>query len=206
MRHRRRLSTQTIRQKNYPAPYQTFEKKSKNILGRFFTIITILIIVFASGYLFLDKVWPILSGNQLTDQAAGESITNEFNSSPLPVNDPMKSETYPPVKKRIQVEVLNGCGESGIAKRIAERLKLLNYDVVNMGNYLEKGRENFNVPNTRVIDQINSSDNYQQARELAGVLGVDTKHIESFENPNPIADLTIVIGKDFEQLRLYKAE
>jgi hypothetical protein len=206
LRHRRRLSTQTIRRKNYPASFQPIEKKSKSFLGRFFTIITILIIVVALGYTFMEKIWPILPLSQHSDQAAGESMTNEYASTPLPVNDHVERETYPPVQKRIQVEVLNGCGESGIAKRIADRLKLLNYDVVNSGNYLEKGKENFNVPNTRIIDQIKSRDNYEQAKELAGVMGVDTKHIESFENPSPIADLTIVIGKDFEQLSIFKAE
>jgi len=154
----------------------------------------------------MEKIWPILPLSQRTEQSGGENISADYASTPLPTDDRVERAKYPPVQKRIQVEVLNGCGESGIAKRIADKLKKLNYDVVNSGNYLEKGKENFNVPTTRIIDQIKSRDNYERARELAAAMGVDPKHIESFENPAPIADLTIVIGKDFEQLSIYKAD
>ena len=109
-----------------------------------------------------------------------------------------------PIQKKIQVEVLNGCGEQGIAKILSDKLIAHNYDVVNSGNYLENGKTNFNVAKTRLIDQINTSENLVNTQELAKLLGVDRSQIESFENPSPIADITIIIGKDYKSLPIFK--
>jgi hypothetical protein len=58
------------------------------------------------------------------------------------------------------------------------------------------------VTNSKIIDQIKSSENIARAKKLAEILGIDANLIESYENPSPIADLTIVIGKDFKQLTI----
>jgi hypothetical protein len=120
----------------------------------------------------------------------------------LPVDEEVKEDPKPftPIQKRIQVEVLNGCGVPGIAKKFSDHLKKNNYDVVNSGNYLENGKANFNVDKTKIVDQLKTSENIARANELADLLDIDENLIESFENPSPIADLTIVIGKDYNQI------
>ena len=48
----------------------------------------------------------------------------------LPVEEKVKEDPEPftPIQKRIQVEVLNGCGVPGIAKKFSDHLKKNNYD------------------------------------------------------------------------------
>ncbi len=118
-----------------------------------------------------------------------------------PQDEPVK---LTPIQRRIQVEVLNGCGEQGIAKIIADNLRKRDYDVVNSGNYIEKGKVRWDVAQTRLIDQIRTPKNLANTKNLAKILGVSKKNIESYENPSPIADITIIIGKDFKTLSIFK--
>ena len=102
--------------------------------------------------------------------------------------------------------MLNGCGEQGIAKILGNRLVKKEYDVVNSGNYIENGKRNFTVEQTKIIDQLKTPKNLAKAKELATFMGIQSSFVESFENPSPIADITIVIGKDFKTLPVFKRD
>ena len=203
MRHRRRLNTQTIRRKSSTETFIPKQKSQSNNIGKFFTILTVVIILFSAGYFLYDK-FPVLESffNGLTDSSKTTEKTQEVPKLPAENDSPEEVQTFTPIQKRIQIEVLNGCGEAGIAKELSDKLKKLDYDIVNSGNYLENGKINFNVTNSKIIDQIKSSENIARAKKLAEILGIDANLIESYENPSPIADLTIVIGKDFKQLTI----
>jgi hypothetical protein len=137
------------------------------------------------------------------------SAENTHTTQPaLPAEQP-KPEPQPqltPLQTKIQVEVLNGCGEQGIAKILADRLVKNNYDVVNSGNYIEKGKTFFNVPKTKIIDQLKTAENLTRAKDLANLIGISQHLVESYENPAPIADISIVIGKDFKTLPIFKKD
>ena len=206
MRHRRRINTQTIRKKNITTTTRPTSKASSNKLRNFFIFLTIIIILAVGGLYIFDNIIPLLSLINVV-QTTDVEETDIDDSHSFPVegqqNDPVEQQ-FSPIQKRIQLEVLNGCGEPGIAKLLSERLKKHNYDVVNSGNYLQKGKENFDVKKTLIIDQISTPENIARSKELADLVGVGYSNVESYENPSPIADITIVIGKDFINLSIFK--
>lgn len=146
-------------------------------------------------YPSIIALWP-QENAELTEQSSVEQPK-------IPVEEESANDMaiQPPVREKTQVEVLNGCGEQGIAKFLADKLKDMNYDVVNMGNYIENGKPKWDVEQTRLIDQIGQLD---QTRELGKVMGVDYAQIESYENPSPIADITIIIGEDYSSLAIFQ--
>ncbi|GBD86275.1 hypothetical protein BMS3Abin03_00189 [bacterium BMS3Abin03] len=117
------------------------------------------------------------------------NLNNVFYSSPGDKNN--KTET-----KIIQVEVLNGCGVNGIADRFTEYLRVENFDVVNIGNY-----RSFDVDNSIVIDRTGEIEN---AKRVAKVLGIDSTRVIQQINDDYFLDVTLIIGKDFNQLSFNK--
>lgn len=96
------------------------------------------------------------------------------------------------ISEIIQIEVLNGCGENGIANAYTGVLRKNGFDVVETGNF-----ENFNLPETIVISRSGIMDN---AERVAMALGVDKENILYEASPDFYLDVTVVIGKDFEKL------
>ena len=93
----------------------------------------------------------------------------------------------------IQVEVLNGCGVSGAADKFTNYLRQHNFDVVQMGNYIS-----FDIEKTLVIDR---TGNMADAYKVAEVLGVSRKNVIQQTNKDYFLDVSVVIGKDFNQLK-----
>ncbi len=214
MRHRRRYQTQTLQRRNTvsakrPVPANP---QSSGVLRKVFVFILIVGLLGAGGYFGYRYGLPVINDliaqwkqNPVKAVSSAEQQAPQQNQTANPVEDERETlEPIFPVQTRVQVEVLNGCGEKGIAKALSLLLRKNDYDVVNQGNYLENGKEKFDVPNTKIIDQMNTDKNIARARDLADLMGVDHRFIESFENPSPIADLTIIIGKDFRNLAIFR--
>jgi hypothetical protein len=98
------------------------------------------------------------------------------------------------ISEVIQIEVLNGCGVPGIATRFTNTLRINGFDVVDSGNF-----ETFDVRETMVIDR---SGNLEHARRIARALGISEKNIIREVSPNFFLDATVVIGADYETLKL----
>lgn len=98
------------------------------------------------------------------------------------------------ISRVIQLEVLNGCGVSGIANRFTDKLRSFGFDVVETGNF-----DHFNVENTKIISR---SGNMEDARRIAEILGIEPQHILREESPDFYLDVTLIIGEDFESLNL----
>jgi len=96
----------------------------------------------------------------------------------------------------IQVEVLNGCGKSGVAEKFTSYLRNRNFDVVQMGNYIS-----FDIDKTIVIDRTGNKAN---AEKVAEAIGVDKKNVIQQLNKEYFLDVSIIIGKDFNQLNPLK--
>lgn len=96
----------------------------------------------------------------------------------------------------IQVEVLNGCGVSGVADRFTDFLRANNFDVVNDGNYIR-----FDMDETLVIDRIGNTAN---AYKVANALGVKNENVIQQLNNDYFLDVSIVIGKDYFTLQPLK--
>jgi hypothetical protein len=95
--------------------------------------------------------------------------------------------------KIIQLEVLNGCGASGTAEKFTDYLRNNNFDVVQIGNYLSH-----DIDKSMVIDRIGNRSN---AEKVADALGIDHKNIIQQMNNDYLLDVSLVIGKDFNQLK-----
>lgn len=96
----------------------------------------------------------------------------------------------------IQCEVLNGCGVPGVADRFTDYLRSRNFDVVEIGNYM-----NFDVDETMVIDRIG---NLANAKKVADFLGVKQDKVFQQLNDDYFLDVSIIIGKDYFQLKPLK--
>jgi hypothetical protein len=94
----------------------------------------------------------------------------------------------------IQIQVLNGCGVSGVASRFTNKLRLSGFDVVESGNF-----ETFDVQHTFVIDR---SGNLENARRVAIALGISEDQIIREVATGFYLDATVVIGFDYNQLNL----
>lgn len=89
----------------------------------------------------------------------------------------------------VRVEVLNGMGEPGAARRAADRLREMGFDVVYFGN-----ADRFDHDSTRVLRR---SDDRRAARRLADSTGV-ARVLERVD-PELYVDGTVILGEDWRQ-------
>lgn len=94
----------------------------------------------------------------------------------------------------IQLEVLNGCGVSGIATRFTDKLREYGFDVVETGNY-----DHFNVSKTFVLSRSGQMEN---AYRVANALGISQEQVIREQSPDFYLDVTLIIGSDYESLNL----
>ena len=109
-----------------------------------------------------------------------------------PTLDPVVPD--PELRRSIHVEVLNGCGEDGIASRTGERLRALGFDVMAIGN-----SPTYNYPESIVIDR---AGNLDYARQVSEALGIEN----TVQQINPdlfrLEEVTVIIGRDHRRLNL----
>ena len=94
------------------------------------------------------------------------------------------------VQQLIQVEVLNGCGVTGVGDGLTDVLRAKGIDVVKTGNY-----RSFDIENTFIIDRLGK---IETADRVADSLNLNKKFIITEKNKSYFLDLTIVIGKDYK--------
>lgn len=98
------------------------------------------------------------------------------------------------ISEVIQLEVLNGCGITGIATRFTDKLREYGFDVVETGNY-----DHFDVSKTFVISRSGQMEN---AYRLANALGISQEQVIREQSPDFYLDVTLIIGSDYESLNL----
>jgi len=98
----------------------------------------------------------------------------------------------------IQVEVRNGCGIDGVAARTTQFLRDQGFDVVEVGNH-----DSFNVQTSRVVDRIG---NPESARKVARALGLPEARVRQEVRPELYLDASVIIGRDYQQMRPFRAE
>lgn len=98
----------------------------------------------------------------------------------------------------IQLEVLNGCGVSGVADKFTSYLRSGGFDVVQSGNYMS-----FDIEKSLVIDRIGNRAN---ALKVAKELGIDEKQVIQQLNNDYFLDVSLVVGKDFPVLKPYQKD
>lgn len=116
----------------------------------------------------------------------GYSLFIKFNSNPKSEID-VRTNKQP--AEIIQLEVLNGCGVSGVADRFTDFLRTSNIDVVKSGNYIQ-----FDVDETIVIDRTGNKEN---ALYVANLLNVKEGNAITQINNDYFVDVTVIIGRDY---------
>jgi len=89
-----------------------------------------------------------------------------------------------------QIQILNGCGKSGVAEAFRDFLTGLGFDVIEFGN-----ARNWNYEHTIVISR-SASDRI--ASDMARMLG--TPRVLHLQHPESLVEATVIIGKDYEEL------
>ena len=105
---------------------------------------------------------------------------------------PLKASLH--LQEPIRVEVLNGCGISQVAARLTKKSRALGLDVIHEGNAVS-----FNFLHTLVIDR---SGDPGKARQVASVLGIPHCIQQITEDAYRLADVSIIIGRDYLQMNL----
>ena len=118
-----------------------------------------------------------------------------------PVNLPGTTDIQVDRRKTLQVEVLNGCGVSGVAHKFTDYLRARGVDVVKTDNYKELEVEKFNMPKTLVVDR---KWNMLNAVHVADLLGMDTQRVVQEINEAFLVDATVIIGQDFRKLKVWQ--
>jgi len=95
-------------------------------------------------------------------------------------------------KSKIQVEVLNGCGVSGVADKLTDFLRVNKVDVVNLGNY-----RSFDIEKSIIVSR---NEEIINAERIAALVGLDKNSIISQTNPDYLLDVTFILGKDYRNL------
>ena len=103
-------------------------------------------------------------------------------------------QTYDALNKIIQIEVLNGCGEKGVADLYANFLRKNNYDVIDY-----KNADNFNYNSSKIIVHNNNL----AVENVTDLFDIESKNVDYLFNENIFYDMTLIVGKDYKQLESF---
>ncbi len=99
-----------------------------------------------------------------------------------------------PTAENAKIEVLNGCGVSGLARKYADLLKAQGFDPVNVTNY-EGGAS---VPRTYIYDR--RSKDMENGLKIARILGLPDEYVVYQASPERMVAATLIIGQDYKQI------
>lgn len=142
--------------------------------------VSILLLVAVCGYLLFSLISNSVS-----------SRTNDTGK----MEDTVKTTVTNQPNLTIQLDVRNGSGESGVASVFTEYLRLKGFDVVEIGNYTSSDEAK-----TLIIDR---NGNKASCKKVAYSLGISERNIIQQINPSLYLDATVVIGKDYKELKPY---
>ncbi len=145
------------------------------------------LLVFINLGLIGSAAYRLIFANRTPAPKARQVVVRRKPASPAPAR----------IEHPIRVQLLNGCGVSGLAMSFADYLRKKNFDVVETKNY-----SSFNVKKTFVMDRVSLK--MENARKVAKALGVSSKLLQPKLNPDLQVEVTVVLGHDFTHLNGYK--
>ena len=95
----------------------------------------------------------------------------------------------------VEIEILNGCGEPGLAAKFSQLLRTERVDVVRSEN-----ADHFEYDKTILIQR---NENVEGMKYVAALLDFDINNTEKVMmsvDPNVDVDLTLIIGKDYSSI------
>jgi hypothetical protein len=97
---------------------------------------------------------------------------------------------------QIQLNLLNGCGDQGVARRMMNYLRSSGFDVVEISNY-----SRFSVQHSFVIDRVGDSVSAMKTAKALGI--VDSLRIVRIDSTLYLR-ASVVIGQDYHSLRPFQ--
>jgi hypothetical protein len=136
------------------------------------------------------RSWPLLIA---TCAIAGAAYFAIRTGQEVPDLEP---RTLPVPEGRVRVEVLNGGGISGAARRATDLSREAGFDVVYFGN-----ASSFDRTESQVVDRVGRT---ELARAVAEVLGI--RNVLSDPDPDLYVDVSVVLGSDWPPAAESEAE
>lgn len=120
------------------------------------------------------------------------SFIVRLNSTPIDteISSDLSQNSF---NSKIQVNVLNACGEPGLAAKVRNQLREVGFDVVEIGNY------NTNIEESIVIDRLGDK---LSSFKVSRALGINENSITQEIDSSLYLRSTVVIGADYKKLRL----
>jgi hypothetical protein len=156
-------------------------------------------LITSSQFFEFDSFFENFANSKNQDNPVqNEDITPAISEETTQIDEAVKAEddkisVIEPVQRKIQVEVLNGCGEGGIAATVTKYLRKNNIDVVNIGNHTS-----FDFKKTKLWQRVNKP---EPAQNIADLLGLTNESIDSKIDPSLQLDVTIILGSDYKTLK-----
>lgn len=116
-------------------------------------------------------------------------VSGLYKGCGSPVDPRRAVDTTGLIGEYIQVEVLNGCGMSGLASEMTDYLRMRGFDVVFTGN-----NEIFGVEKTHVLNRINDP---RAAQQVALAIGLSSSSVVVQPDPGLYVEASVVIGCDY---------
>ncbi|MCK4903215.1 MAG: LytR C-terminal domain-containing protein [Candidatus Marinimicrobia bacterium] len=165
------------------------KKKSKPRTKFIYNILIVVLAIIIVGFIysFAQKSWTngvTIENAQLNDEQKTQLAIDLYEANPI---------------LDIKVEVLNGCGEKGIAGKTADFLRTEHIDVVRSEN-----ADNFNYERTTLIHH---SDNLFNLKTVAKALSFDINDEDRViikPSSTSDVDLTLILGKDYHSVKPIK--
>jgi hypothetical protein len=96
----------------------------------------------------------------------------------------------------MKIEVLNGCGVDGLARKFADYLRKQGFDPVTVANY-----ERDDIPRTMIIDR--TSNALVNARKVAQALGRSDDYVSYLASRSEdVIAVRVIIGQDYKSIQL----
>ena len=96
--------------------------------------------------------------------------------------------------ENLKIEVLNGCGVDGLARKYADLFKQHGFDPVNVATY-----ERLDLPRTYIIDR--RSKEMANALQIAKILGLPDVYVSYQQaKPDRMVSVSVILGQDYKTI------
>ena len=106
----------------------------------------------------------------------------------------ISSEAEVVTPENLKIEVLNGCGVDGLARKYADLLKEKGFDPVNVATY-----ERTEMPRTYIIDR--RSKEMTMGLKIAKFLGLPEQYVSYQQaKPDRMVAVSVILGQDYKTI------
>ncbi len=151
-----------------------------------------------TGYLLSFIILVLIGLNFLFVVSWGLHALEKIGMSEISDISLIERVTNPLPQKKLRVEIFNACGVQGAAKKLTDYLrKFDNVDVVFFDNYRVQ-----NLSSTYVIDR--TDDDMSNAKAISRMISDKAQRLMPQISPDRQVEVTILIGKNYEELKAFK--